>query len=144
MREVVFNVEFWSRLQDMLSSDEGVDDVFFDSTDCLSFEESVVAEEELGPGKLDYDIWMSEPRSVKERRKNFLCKMGLVEFSSKNEITFDDSSQMMGLDRITECSGAVSGSSMNRADENLNCFDREMDSEANCMVDELEQDRSYS
>ncbi|KAH9717716.1 WD REPEATS REGION domain-containing protein [Citrus sinensis] len=30
---------------------------------------------------------------------------------------------------------------MNRADENLNCFDREMDSEANCMVDELEQDQ---
>lgn len=137
----MFNVEFWSRLQDMLSSDEEVDDVFFDSTDCLSSEKSVVAEEELWSGELDYDIWMSEPQSVKERRNNFLCKMGLVEFSSKNEITFDDSSQMMGLDRITECSGAVSGSLMNRADENLDCFEREMDGEANCMVDELEQDQ---
>ncbi|KAL5818722.1 hypothetical protein ACOSQ4_022564 [Xanthoceras sorbifolium] len=126
----------------MLSSDEGVDDVFFDSTDCFSSDETVVAKEELGCGKLDYELWLNEPRSVKERRKSFLCKMGLVEFAPDNEIA--NASEMVGLDRVTECSGAVSSSSVsfvNDAEEIFVRCEREMNCEAICMVDEFEQDQ---
>lgn len=127
----------------MLSSDEGLDDVFFDSTDCLSSEESVVEKEEFGCHKLDYKIWMNEPQSVKERRKSFLCNMGFVEFAPKNEkITFNNSSEVMELDRIRECSGAVSSSlvsSTNRVEENVVCCERNIIPMANCLVDELEQ-----
>ncbi|KAK4840393.1 hypothetical protein QYF36_007779 [Acer negundo] len=127
----------------MLSSDEGVDDVFFDSTDCFLSDESVVAEEELGCcGKLDYELWLNEPRSVKERRRSFLCKMGLGESAPENEIA--NSSEIEGLDRFVECSGAVSSSSVssvNEAEENLVCCEREMNCKSNCMVDEFEQDR---
>ncbi|TXG60458.1 hypothetical protein EZV62_015031 [Acer yangbiense] len=127
----------------MLSSDEGVDDVFFDSTDCFSSDESVVAKEELGCcGKLDYELWLNEPRSVKERRRSFLCKMGLGESAPENEIA--NSSEIVGLDRFVECSGAVSSSSVssvNEAEENLLCCEREMNCKSNFMVDEFEQDR---
>lgn len=114
----------------MLGSDEEVDDVFFDSADCLSSDESAVAKDESRYGRSEYEIWMNEPRSVKERRINFLSEMGLVEFAPVNEMT--------GLDRITECGGAVLSSTQG-TEENLDC-EREMNCEANCMVDELEVD----
>lgn len=66
--------------QDMLiPSDEGdSNDVFFDPVDCLSPQESA-----LGSKVFDYDIWVSEPKSVKERRQRFLKEMGLSNISSK-------------------------------------------------------------
>ncbi|KAH0969665.1 hypothetical protein GBA52_028457 [Prunus armeniaca] len=89
----------------MLSSDDGENDVFFDSVD-LSSQESIVAKEEPGCSKLEYEIWMNEPPSVKERRESFLRKMGLAEFDSAKcgsvemEMESGASSKMMGLQRL--------------------------------------------
>ncbi|CAN6542387.1 unnamed protein product [Malus baccata var. baccata] len=58
----------------MLSSDDEENDVFFDSEDLSPARSHVVKEE--------YEIWMNEPPSVKERRKIFLRKMDLAEFAS--------------------------------------------------------------
>lgn len=129
----------------MLRSDEGEDDVFFDSMDHLSCEESVRAKEELGCGKLDYEIWRNEPRSVRERRESFLRGMGFVEFVPEHDKAFGDPPEMVELGRITECSGAVSSSSVssiNCTEENSVCSGREGDVGANCMVDALNQQQS--
>ncbi|XP_038882043.1 uncharacterized protein LOC120073335 [Benincasa hispida] len=98
----------------MLSSD-GDADVFFDSEDHLPLEESLVAEE-ADFSKLGYEIWMSEPQSIKKRRDRFLQEVGLVEFASSSicaqdsEIESSSSSERMELERLTESSGAVSSS----------------------------------
>ncbi|XP_073024769.1 uncharacterized protein [Primulina eburnea] len=55
--------------------------------------------------KSKYDIWLGKPQSVKERRENFLWKMGFVEGSSAL-----DEYEAMGLERVTESTGAVSSS----------------------------------
>ncbi|XP_044469201.1 uncharacterized WD repeat-containing protein C3H5.08c-like isoform X2 [Mangifera indica] len=114
----------------MLSSDEGVDDVFFDSADWLSSEESAVAKDESRCWRSEFEVWMKEPRSVKERRKIFLSEMGLGEFAPVNE--------MIEMERITECSEAVLSSAQG-TEENVGCK-RETNCEANCMVDESEVD----
>lgn len=118
----------------MLSSD-GDTDVFFDSEDCLPLEESLVAEE-VDSSKLGYEIWMSEPQSIKKRRERFLQEVGLVEFASSrigaqdSEIESSDSSERMELERLTECSGAVSSSdyapSCNVEDNDLEVCQNEM------------------
>ncbi|KAL4352987.1 hypothetical protein GQ457_06G043190 [Hibiscus cannabinus] len=116
----------------MLSSSEGHDDVFFD---CLSVGETLVANEGLEGGKLEYGIWMNQPRSVKERRQSFLQSMDLVEFA--------ESSSVKDLKRITECSGAVSSSSVlsiNNGEGSMDCCDREMTCQANVLVDEHESE----
>jgi WD40 repeat protein len=125
----------------MLSSDEGEIDVFFDSVDHLSSEE-FVAKEELNYVHLEYGIWMNEPVSVKERRESFLRGMGLAE-SASSKICAEEkgSSEMVGLERVTECSGAVSSSrisSTDCAEENLVCCGRDGGNQANAMFDELE------
>lgn len=123
----------------MLNSDEGEDDLFFDSVDSLSFEEPVETKERLGCDKLEYHMWLNEPQSVKERRLSFLHGMGLVELASKGD-------EVIGSDRITESSGAVPSSSVSSytsgKEENSVSCDRETNSEANSMVDEMEQKRS--
>lgn len=116
-------------------TDEGEDDLFFDSMDHLSCEESVLA-------KLDYDIWRNEPRSVKERRESFLRGMGFVDFVSDHAKAFGNPSETVELGRIAECSGAVLGSSMvpsvNCIEEHPVCSRREEDVGVSCMVDALE------
>ncbi|KAB5548298.1 hypothetical protein DKX38_011704 [Salix brachista] len=109
----------------MLSSGEGESDLFFDSEDYL----------ELGCDKLEYDIWLNEPKSVKERRQGFLRGMVLDGFASNSD-------ENLGLERIGECSGAVScslASCSNVEEVNLISYGagREENSEANCMVDEI-------
>lgn len=56
----------------MLRCDEEGDntEVFFDTTDCLLSPQESAA--------LGYEIWVSEPQSVRERRQRFLEGMGLV------------------------------------------------------------------
>lgn len=131
------NVELWHpyfRL-DMPGSDEG-DEVFFDSAENLSSEESVVVKEDLFCGNAGYEIWLKEPKSVKERRAGFLRKMGFVDGEELEEV--------MGVERIAECSGAVSSCcefSVDGEEEQLECSIREFDGEANCASDELEQDQ---
>ncbi|KAM4117310.1 hypothetical protein ACB094_02G114100 [Castanea mollissima] len=131
----------------MLSSDEGEFDLFFDSVDHLSSEGSIVGKEELDSVNLEYGIWMNEPLSVKDRRESFLHRMGLAEFGAaricgeENEMNIGGSSEMMGLDRLTGCSGAVSSSSISSTDfaeENLVCCRNERGNEANAMFDVLE------
>lgn len=132
--ERVFDVEYWS-VQDMLSSDEEDYDVFFDSADWLSSEGLTFADEELGCSNLDYQIWASEPQSVKERRECFLRGMGLDEFGSsmissediKTGVEVGCSSKMMGLDRVKECSGAASSSCGEEGDDKANVMCNELD-----------------
>ncbi|KAJ4838241.1 hypothetical protein Tsubulata_011308 [Turnera subulata] len=114
----------------MLSSDEGEND-FFDCLSCLSSEREGVKCDCL---ETEFDVWLKEPQSVAERRRTFLSKMSLIDFASRS----DDN---IGLDRVTESSGAVSSSSAsltNGGEEGLLACGRETNSQANCMVDEME------
>ncbi|KAL9393367.1 hypothetical protein Peur_012652 [Populus x canadensis] len=113
----------------MLSSDEGKRDLFYDSVDYF----------ESGCDQLEYDIWLTEPQSVEERRQGFLRGMGLDGFASKRH-------ENTGLERITECSGAVSSSSVPCTNvEEVNIVScsagREENSEANCVVDQMSKDK---
>ncbi|KAG6657366.1 WD repeat-containing protein 44-like [Carya illinoinensis] len=132
----------------MLRSDEGEIDVFFDSTDCCSSVDSV-ADEALGSIHLEYGVWMNAPVSVKERREVFLRGMGLSELASpkicaeENGMDAAASQELMGLERLKQCSGAerlkqCSGafsssciSSTDLAEENLVCCRRERGSVLN-------------
>ncbi|KAI9108718.1 hypothetical protein K1719_020365 [Acacia pycnantha] len=61
------------------------DDVFFDSADYLLPQEL----SDLGSNELDYEIWVNEPQSVKERRRCFFEGMsfsGLSDMSSKTSL----------------------------------------------------------
>lgn len=121
----------------MLNSFEGEDDLFFDSTDCLSLEESIVAKEGLACNNSEYEIWLKEPKSVEERRQRFLCGMGLAQLASKRD-------EIVSIDRIVNCSGAVSSSSAlctYGEETNLVCSGGGRTSEANSMIDEMEQEQ---
>lgn len=127
----------------MLSYDEGENEVFFDTVDCLLSEESSLAEES-GCSKLDYRIWMSEPASAKERRENFLQAMGLTEFVSKrhnsNEIEMDIGGSLIGFSRLTKSSGAVASSCITTTSqivEKEGCHVMQK-SQTICMSNELE------
>lgn len=84
----------------LMISDEGDNDVFFDSLECLSppKQDSLLTKQDLG-----YELWLNEPISVKERKERFLQEMGLVDASSQNEIVCCE-------ERIMDCSGTVSNS----------------------------------
>lgn len=151
MESWFFDVEYLSKDQDMLSSDVGENDMFFDSLDRLSSEESSVTQEELrsssSTSNLEYGIWFNEPLSVKERRKNFLKQMGLAEFTSTKigpqemKIEVDGSSKIMELDRLEECGRAVSRrfmSSASHIEESLDCCSRDEGGEANFTSNELD------
>ncbi|KAK1403906.1 Transducin/WD40 repeat-like superfamily protein [Heracleum sosnowskyi] len=104
------------------------EEVFFDTADYLSSEESVVDTEDLGCFELGYEVWMCEPHSVEERRESFIKDMGLRE---------------LGFDRLSDCSGAVSSScalSSDSVEKSMVCSERNLDIEGNCMVDELRED----
>ncbi|XP_074371346.1 WD repeat-containing protein YMR102C-like [Apium graveolens] len=110
------------------------EEVFFDTADYLSSEESVVDKEDLGCFKLGYEVWMCEPQSVKERRESFIKDMGLLEYSPTYEL---------GFDRLSDCSGAVSSSyalSFDSIEKIMDCSDRNLNIEGNCVVDELGED----
>ena len=59
--------------------------------------------------------------SVKERREHFLQGLGLADSSSKvcsqQKMSLDDSSISLGLERIRECSGAISNACILHTDE---------------------------
>lgn len=99
--------------------DEGKE-VFFDTVESFSFEESFIVREDLVCDNLGYDIWLSELRSVKDRREKFLVSMGFKEVSY----------------RVRESSGAVSCSSPSSVEENLVCDIRESNGEANYLIEE--------
>ncbi|XP_059624445.1 uncharacterized protein LOC132267321 [Cornus florida] len=129
----------------MLRFDEG-EEIFFDTVDCLLSEELVGAKEDLGCGNLGYEIWVNDLVSVEERRERFLSRMGFFEINPLQDIALGKESERIGMERTVECSGAISsscGSSIDGIVEDLICnSSRELNGEANCLVDELEQDRS--
>ncbi|KAK2980355.1 hypothetical protein RJ640_014528 [Escallonia rubra] len=127
----------------MLSFDEG-EEIFFDTEDCLLLEESVVGKEELVHNSLGYEVWKSQPQSVQERRERFLSDMGFVEFTPKHHVVHSDGLDALGLERIVECSGAVSSSCdilVDGVDKKIEGYPRELNRQANCMVDDLDQGR---
>ncbi|GAU13195.1 hypothetical protein TSUD_303260 [Trifolium subterraneum] len=79
----------------LMISDERDNDVFFDSSDCLSSpsRESLSTRPDFG-----YEIWLNEPLSVKERKEKFLQVMGFV----------DDDDSKFCEERIMDCSRAES------------------------------------
>ncbi|CAL0306652.1 unnamed protein product [Lupinus luteus] len=87
----------------MLSSNEGDNDVFFDSIDSLSPQDCGLTKQGFSS---DYEIWVNEPLSVKERRRRFLQAMGLLYETSGSKICSQE--KMVNIERIKECSGAVS------------------------------------
>ncbi|KAK6924220.1 WD40 repeat [Dillenia turbinata] len=126
----------------MIASDEG--DVFFDSFDRLSSDSSDIAREDLVIKDLDLDVWMNQPGSVQERRERFFNQMGLSDFSSSSMVQSRKIDSYMVLERIRECSGAVSTSSSfwpNERREMTDCSDREVHNGANSMVDEFDHGR---
>ncbi|XP_077241350.1 uncharacterized protein LOC143881899 [Tasmannia lanceolata] len=97
-----------------VSNDEGVD-VFFDSLDYSSYEDSLNVNSEPVFGKFNYEIWREEPRSIHERRQRFLDGMGLDEFERSqlgysqgiDEGMCGSSPKLLGSERIAESSGVV-------------------------------------
>ncbi|XP_054807304.1 uncharacterized protein LOC129309671 [Prosopis cineraria] len=98
----------------MLSSGGDIDDVFFDSADYLSPQESDSCSNEL-----DYEIWVNQPQSVKERRQRFLEGMGLSGLSVMS------SKPYLGLERVRDTNEALSNA------------DEKETSEANILFDEI-------
>lgn len=110
------------------------EEVFFESADYLSSEESFVEKEDLGSLELGYEVWMCEPRSVNERRESFIKEMGLLALSTSPE---------SGSDRSRD-SGAVSSLcalSFRSVEDSMVCIERDLSSEGTCVVDELDQDQ---
>ncbi|XP_051127153.1 WD repeat-containing protein YMR102C-like [Andrographis paniculata] len=60
----------WQEIITMSSSVQ--EDVFFDSADCLSEEDSICVDS-------SYHVWLKEPQSVHERRDSFLSAMGFID-----------------------------------------------------------------
>ncbi|KAL1536469.1 POC1 centriolar protein A-like [Salvia divinorum] len=92
----------------MLSFGAG-EEAFFDTSDELVFEVE----------NSDYDVWLREPQSVWERRRNFLSRMGFFECSSERDV--------VEVERVDEVSAGVNDSML---------FERRRsNSEANCSLD---------
>src|SRR4051812_1645068 len=73
----------------MPRSNSDRDDVFFDAFDDIrserepsSSDDCSTSGEGLAPKEFEYDIWASEPMSVKERRQRFLEEMGLDDLGA--------------------------------------------------------------
>lgn len=126
-------------LQEMLKFDE-VEEVFFDSAESFSSEESLVFREDLVCDNLGYNVWLNDLKSVKERREEFLVSMGFLEASSVDDVAINQS-EAIGMDRFVDCSGAVSScSSPSSIEENLVCDSRESNYNANCLVEESREE----
>ncbi|KAF7840083.1 periodic tryptophan protein 2-like protein [Senna tora] len=109
----------------MLSCDEGDsdNDVFFDTADCLSSSSSPISYNEF-----EYEIWVNEPQSVKERRQRFLEGMGLSEM--RNE-----TSSLSNLSQNSILPGSSETSPSSSSDQAYHMFD-EMQL---CLKDEAEE-----
>lgn len=86
------------------------EEAFFDTSDEFVFEGE----------NSDYDVWLREPQSVWERRRNFLSKMGLFECSGERDV--------VEVERVDEVSDGVD-------DDSMLSERRRSNSEANCSVD---------
>ncbi|KAI3909255.1 hypothetical protein MKW92_051304 [Papaver armeniacum] len=133
------------------------EEFYFDSVDCVrdssSGSECESSEESVSrgiSGGFDYGIWTNEPRSVRERRNNFLQGMGFGELVdselgfSKN-IDKEMSRNNLGWERISECSGAVSSSEGlyhgNMEEEGIVCCRKDPESRTKVVGTESTQKR---
>lgn len=135
--------------------DDGDIDLFYDSLDSLTGEDSVLDEEGFGSerrGCFVYDeIWVNEPISVKERRERFLQGMDLAYSSSKvcsqeKTTCFDDWSVTLGSERIVASSGAVSNASISpsgKVSGKLVLSGWNAASEAEVLLEDLKRRREY-
>ncbi|XP_019462813.1 PREDICTED: WD repeat-containing protein 44-like [Lupinus angustifolius] len=104
----------------MMSSSEGDNDIFFDSMDSLIAQDCGFAKQEFGSESYGcrygygYEIWVNEPLSVKERRGQFLQTIGLADTSASKIYSKE---KMVFLERIKECSGAVSNACSSHTDQ---------------------------
>lgn len=135
------------------------EDVFFDSFDRTPLDSSparslVDKEQEFGFWKLDSDCWKMDVMSVHERRKKFLLGMGLNEFVSSplsccspETKECDKSLENMGLERVTESSGALLNSLSSCDDggrKDTVCCISDLDSGKKFMIHDLGQDGLFS
>ena len=130
------------------------EDVFFDSFDKTPVDSSplcglIEGEEELEIRKLDSEFWKKDLMSVRERRKRFLLGMGLDDFVSSpldcspGTKECDQLVENMGLERITENSGAVLNSLSSHDDggpKDPVCCIRDLDTGKKFIIHELGQD----
>ncbi|PKI42263.1 hypothetical protein CRG98_037379 [Punica granatum] len=113
----------------MTDSDSCVEssDHFFDSVESLSPTDQ----------EFDYGVWVNEPRSVKERREDFLQGMGFVEFRG--------SCFPVEGERLCETSGAISSSSSGLDTDSVEecsvSTGRESGKDANDLMDESDEDQ---
>ncbi|KAF6154895.1 hypothetical protein GIB67_018332 [Kingdonia uniflora] len=108
----------------MLSYNDEVEDVFYDSVDYIPSRSNSISsvEEESVSGRLElgYGVWINRPGSVNGRRERFIREMGLDEFITarlgspleiSEEIPSDvNSLEELQLERMLECSGAIPSS----------------------------------
>lgn len=70
--------------------------------------------------------------------------MGFLQFTPSRDMDFTKKSEMTRLDRMRDCSGAVSSScalSVDSVENSMDWSKKESSIEGNCMVDELDQGR---
>ncbi|KAL5540038.1 hypothetical protein UlMin_042811 [Ulmus minor] len=143
-------------------SREDISSVSDSSSDCLENIDSDNGVMDLLPDSFRYKVWINNPGSIRGRRDKFLKWMGLGE---EKIVTEDSGNELeMETNRITECSGAVLGSSSFDArlsssqsfmsfcsndireflgetlEENVFCRIRNLDNGTEFVVDELGQD----
>ncbi|MQL96979.1 hypothetical protein Taro_029667 [Colocasia esculenta] len=127
---------------------------FFDSLDSFSTCSSSASSEETLSKNLesefenfDYQVWMSHPRSICERRNKFLCQMGfdelvpsdLYESQEIEEGSHGSSPDHLELDRLTETSGAVLDS---LGDRNIGEKSEER-SDLHCCISDLDRGKRF-
>lgn len=115
------------------------EEVFFDSLDFLPSQGSFdVSEESLG-SDLGFSIWLNEPQNVRERRKNFLHKMGFVDSATSHEQVISLDSETMRMEKsgaVSSCSSSLLHTTVENAINNGS----ELSGEANCCIEHLVQD----
>ncbi|XP_075501471.1 uncharacterized protein LOC142539715 [Primulina tabacum] len=116
-----------SAFQEMPSVVEG-EEVFFDTKDRLTCDEFFIVKGDSVCSRMEYDMWLSKPLSVKERREIFLSKF--FEDPTNGEF------ERMDIERAAESSASSSAS----VDETFLCERRQSNSEARSSVDYSDQD----
>uniref|UniRef100_A0A1D1ZEI3 Putative WD repeat-containing protein C3H5.08c n=1 Tax=Anthurium amnicola TaxID=1678845 RepID=A0A1D1ZEI3_9ARAE len=132
----------------MQSQHEETEDFFFDSLDSLSTSFNYASSEEALSENLesefenfDFQVWVSELRSICERRAGFLHRMGFDELvpSQSQEIeegSLGRSPQQLEMDGLTETSGAVLDS--------LGCSSDIEKGDQHCCIRDLDKGKKFT
>ncbi|KAF9599665.1 hypothetical protein IFM89_001611 [Coptis chinensis] len=121
--------------------DDDGEDVFYDSVD--SFRKFDAEVSVSGGVELEYKIWTDEPGSVLERRQRFLRGMGFSDCAreiDEDRYSYGCSPKNLGMERVAECSGAVTSSSClfsTRGEGNTSCSGRDIDGDTKFLGCEL-------